>query len=134
MGEFGIVWGGQRFITDRILQGFDDALPVAIFDSLNISPQARPAGIEQHLKNLFTLKIPIQFLPLQDCVDLTVFLIRATIMLQKWLIDVRGVGGAVDVASITRTDGFKPLQVKEIVVEGFLGLGGRDALPLPHRH
>lgn len=62
----------------------------------------------------FNLPIPYQFLPLQDCVDLSIFLVRTTIELQKWMIDIRGVGGVIDVATITRTEGFKYVQRKEI--------------------
>jgi hypothetical protein len=62
-------------------------------------------------------KIPWQFLPLQDLVDLAIFVLRATIMLQKWTVDLRGVGGPIDVATITRTEGFKYIQQKKICGE-----------------
>ncbi len=61
-----------------------------------------------------SVKIPIQFLPLHDCVDLSLFLVKATISLQQWSVGIRGVGGAVDVATITRTGGFTPIQQKSI--------------------
>ena len=86
-----------------------------IYDALNIPQQQRkPAELENELKAKLGLKLPIQFLPLQDCVDFTIFLIRATILLQKWIVDVRGVGGAVDIVTITRTGGVKAVQMKEI--------------------
>jgi|ERR1017187_75542 hypothetical protein len=119
-GQFGIVWGGQKGITDRIIQGFDGAALGVVYDLLGTPPQLRTPNIENQLRAAVGLKIPIQFLPLQDCVDLSIFLIRATILLQRWIIDVRGVGGAVDVATITRTDGFKPIQLKQIVGEKIL--------------
>jgi hypothetical protein len=115
LAEFGMVWGGQRNITDRIVQGFDSALLPVIYDALNI-PQAQrnPAALEVALKTQVQLKMPIQFPPLQDCVDY--FLIRSTILLQKWIIDIRGVGGAIDVVTITR-EGVTPIQLKQIVGE-----------------
>ena len=119
-GQFGIVWGGQRSITDRIIQGFDSAVPPAIYDLLSTPAQQRTPNIENQLKAAVGLKIPVQFLPLQDCVDLSIFLIRATILLQRWTIEIRGVGGAVDVATITRTEGFRPIQLKQIVGEKIL--------------
>jgi hypothetical protein len=61
------------------------------------------------------MPIPYQFLPLQDCVDLAIFLIKTTATLQRWTTDVRGVGGATDVATITRTEGFRAIQEKRIV-------------------
>jgi hypothetical protein len=118
VGEFGMIWGGQRSITDRIVQGFDGAAMPAIYDALSIPQQQRnPIALEAALKGNLMLKIPIQFLPLQDCVDFAIFIIRATILLQKWIVDVRGVGGSVDVATITRVDGFTAVQLKQVVGE-----------------
>ncbi len=114
IGVFGAVWGGQREITDRIVQGFDPNLPIIAQDALGIDPANRNPNLEQELKNKLTLPIPWQFLPLQDCVDLSIFLVRATITMQKWLVDIRGVGGAVDVATVTRTEGFKVVQQKQV--------------------
>jgi hypothetical protein len=68
---------------------------------------------EKVLRGLQT-PIPYQFLPLQDSVDLAIFLIRTTATLQGWVAGVRGVGGAIDVATVTRTDGFKAIQQKTI--------------------
>jgi hypothetical protein len=39
----------------------------------------------------------------------------------RWQIGVRGVGGAIDVATITRTKGFKPVQEKKIRGESYSG-------------
>jgi len=37
--------------------------------------------------------------------------------MQRWIMDVRGVGGAIDVAVITQTDGFIEIQKKKIIGE-----------------
>lgn len=113
-GQFGIVWGGQLQFTTRLLQGFDPHLPAIIQQSLNLS-DTQTAILRDRLVGALSLPIPYQFLPLQDCVDLSIFLIRTTMELQTWLVDVRGVGGAIDVATITRTKGFVPIQEKTIL-------------------
>lgn len=113
-GEFGAVWGGQREFLDRLVNGFDDALPTVVQDLLGIAPANRPADLADKLKEKTATAIPWAFLPLQDCVDLSIFLIRTTTILQTLLVGIRGVGGAVDVATITRTKGFKPVRIKEI--------------------
>ena len=115
-GEFGATWGGQREYADRIMQGFDDALLPTTQAFLGLSDQQRDA-LRQHLRNTHAIKIPYQFLSLQDCVDLAIFLIRTTITAQQWVVDVRGVGGAIDVALITRTRGFQFVQQKETTGE-----------------
>jgi hypothetical protein len=113
-GMFGALWGGQREIVDRIIQGFDPRTADLAQDLLKIPTGQRKTTLSDDLRARLTIAIPWQFLPLQDCVDLSVFLIRATISLQQWLVGVRGVGGAIDVATITRTDGFRAIQVKQI--------------------
>lgn len=115
-GVFGLTWGGQREYIDRLLRGFDDGLPVLTQQFLQL-PDAKRDELKQHLTNSLNSPIPYQFLPLQDCVDLSVFLIRTTMKLQTWLIGVRGVGGAIDVATITRTEGFQPVKLKRITGE-----------------
>jgi hypothetical protein len=40
-----------------------------------------------------------------------------TSVVQGWTIGIRGVGGAVDVATITRTEGFQAIQQKQIRVQ-----------------
>ena len=119
-GQFGATWGGQHQIVSRLMNGFDLLTPQVARDFLHVpvtlaQGQLDPLDIE--LRTRLSARIPWQFLPLQDCVDLSIFLVRATITLQKWTVDVRGVGGAVDVATITRTEGFKHVQQKAIVGE-----------------
>jgi hypothetical protein len=113
-GEFGITWGGQREIVDRLIQGFDGRLGEAI-NKLNLTPEQT-----QLLSPIFAqiqLPIPLQALPLQDCVDLAIFFLRTTITAQKLTVGIRGVGGPIDVATITRQDGLHFIQRKHIVGE-----------------
>lgn len=111
---FGAAWGGQREITDRIMQGFDAQVPSMVQDILGVPPQQRNPALESELRNRLTLHIPFPFLPLQDCVDLAIFFIKTTVTLQKWLVGVRGVGGMVEVATVTRMEGFRAIQRKKI--------------------
>jgi len=46
--------------------------------------------------------------------------VRTTIEAQKLAIDVRGCGGAIEVATITRRDGFKFIQQKKPHGERYL--------------
>jgi 20S proteasome alpha/beta subunit len=54
----------------------------------------------------------------EDHVDLATFFIRTTIDAQKLTVGLRGCGGPIDVATITRRDGFKFISKKEIKVKG----------------
>jgi hypothetical protein len=75
----------------------------------------RTDELEKHLEGMLSSRIPYQFLLLQNCIDLSIFLIRTTMELQTWGVVVPGVGGAIDVATITRTKGFRAVQQKKIV-------------------
>jgi hypothetical protein len=115
--QFGAIWGGQREVTDRLLQGFDPNLPMLIQEQLNTPANDRPKAAEAlafKLREKLQIPIPWQFLPLQDCVDLCICLLRTTITMQKWVVGIRGVGGAIDLATITQSDGFNPVQQKKI--------------------
>lgn len=111
--DFGITWGGQREYTDRIMQGYDWQIIPALQAKLNLT-QPQVQEIETHLQQNFSIRIPYEFLPLQDCVDFSIFLVRTTISIHNWILNVRGVGGSIDVATITRTEGFKFIQNKEV--------------------
>ena len=116
-GQFGAAWGGQRELTDRLLQGFDPTLPMRVQQILNVPAAGQAsaaAALETALRNQLSMPIPYQFLALQDSVDFCIFLLRTTITIQKWIVGVRGVGGAIDLATITRTEGFAAIQQKRV--------------------
>lgn len=116
-GQFGITWGGQHDLVYRLLYGFDVELPEFIRGNLNLTPEQLTA-LKQQMEPRFAAGIPFQFLPLQDSVDLAIFLIQSTISFQKFRTTVvRGVGGPVEVATVTRA-GFKFVSQKTISSKG----------------
>ncbi len=113
-GEFGITWGGQREIVDRLIQGVDGRLAETL-KTLSLSPE-EAHNLSVVLKQI-QMPIPITALPLQDCVDLAIFCIRTTIAAQRLTVGIRGVGGPIDVATITRQQGLQFVQRKHITGE-----------------
>lgn len=119
--DFGINWGGQREVVDRLIQGFDAQLPDLVTNALSLQPE-QVETVKQSLAQL-QLPVPLQAMALQDCVDLAIFFVRTTIGAQKLMVGIRGVGGPIDVATITRQDGLKFVQRKQITGEpGTTGL------------
>lgn len=113
--NFGITWGGQTEQLDRLIRGFDRRLPDSVAKALNLTPAKRKtldAAIAA-----FQMPLPLQAMPLQDCVDLAVFFIRTTIAAQSLTVGVRGVGGPIDVATVTRSRGLEFIQRKRIRVD-----------------
>lgn len=116
-GDFGITWGGQREIVERLLQGYDHRLlgiAKQVLDLDNGSVQKLADGLKQ-----LQMALPLVAMPLQDCVDMAIFFIRSTIMAQQLSLTVRGCGGPIDVAIITRRDGLRFVQRKTIVGERY---------------
>jgi hypothetical protein len=113
--DFGVTFGGQLELTDRILRGYDTRVLAIVRDTLH-TPLGQMQNLEQALRGL-QLTIPYHLLPLQDCIDLAIFLIRTTTTAQNLSIGIRGVGGAIDVAVITKREGLNIIQRKELTGE-----------------
>lgn len=110
--DFGITWGGQREFVDRLVQGFDGRVIDLARSMFNLTPQQ----VSQYAQALGPLQmgLPIQTLPLQNCIDLAIFFIRTTISAQNLSVGIRGVGGPIDVATITRIRGLRFIQQKQL--------------------
>jgi hypothetical protein len=108
--NFGITWGGQSELNCRLLHGYDPAVTGIIKTALNDEEK-----FKQVLEQLKTLEFPIpyQVLPLQDCINLAISMIRSTITFQSLAVGIRGVGGPIDVAIITRNNDLKYVQRKQ---------------------
>lgn len=121
VGVFGLTYGGQREYVERLLRGFDDSLPTQTQQFLQLTDIQRDQ-LKEYLAGKLSSPVPYQFLSLQDCVDLSIFLIKSTIRFQSWLTGVRGVGGVIDVATITRERGFVAIQKKEVQADEYFAL------------
>lgn len=110
--SFGLVWGGQRDLVDRLMQGFDSKLPALLIANLGLNA-AQQTILTNTLQQL-QLPVPLQALPLQDCIDLARFFLTTTISGQRLTVGIRGCGGEIDVAVATRREGFKFLKRKEL--------------------
>ncbi|MBI3649787.1 MAG: hypothetical protein HY231_01925 [Acidobacteria bacterium] len=113
--DFGVTMGGQHELSSRMLKGYDEQLLDIARQSLGLD-LTQLDRLRQALE-ILQLQIPFPVLPLQDCIDLAVFLIKTTSAAQNLSIGVRGVGGAVDLAIITQREGLKIIQQKELVAE-----------------
>lgn len=112
-GEFGMTWGGQLQIASRLIHGYDPDLLGILRETLNLEKK-KVEELKEALQPRLGFKIPYQVLPLQDCVDLATFLIRTTMTAQNLSVGIRGVGGPIEVAIITRTKSLEYVQQKKI--------------------
>jgi hypothetical protein len=109
---FGITWGGQREVVDRLLRGYDHRILEAI--KANLKPTEKQLAALASALDTFQLPLPISAMSLQDCVDLAILFVKTTIETQRLTFGVRGCGGPVDVAVITRSEGLGFVQRKSI--------------------
>ena len=113
ISDFGITWGGQREIVDRLIQGFDVRVIPIISQTLNLNPAQ-----QQQLNNLLVrnlqLPIPLNVMALQDCINLAKLFIRTTIEAQELTIGVRGCGGPIEIAVIKRQEELKYIKHKSV--------------------
>jgi hypothetical protein len=110
--NFGLTWGGQTGVVERIVKGYDGQLTGLVNSDPNLT-QPQKDNLLNSIQSL-TMQIPIAAMSLQDCVNLAIFLIRTTIAAQRLTVGLRGCGGPIDVATITRTEGLRFIQRKEI--------------------
>lgn len=118
--EFGMSWGGETQIVTRLIKGFDPGLIGALQAQGDFDNKELEAVLEEASQNV-SYSIPYEVLPLQDCVNLAILMIRTTIDLQGLAIGPRGVGGKIEVATITRTEGLNFIQKKQLRGESALG-------------
>lgn len=105
----GVNWGGEGEVLQRIMLGFSPL----VFDVLaQVSqPPQSAQQIAEKLAPLFVARAqaPMVFapMPIQDAVDLGRFLVHSAIMFSHFIPGPQVVGGPIEVAAITKHEGFK---------------------------
>ncbi len=117
----GISWGGQGEALQRLVLGFSPT----IFQVLaQVSqPSKQPQEIMQQLGPLLAAhsQVPLVFapMPIQDAIDLGRFLVHTAIMFSRFLPGPQMVGGPVEIAAITKHEGFKWISRKHYYDQEF---------------
>ncbi|SRR6266567_4725370 len=107
--QAGINWGGQTEVLQRMVLGFSSQ----IFDVLGqvSQPPKTAEELKQTLEALLSarLQAPLVFapMPVQDAIDLGRFLVHSAIMFSRFLPGAQVVGGPIEIAAITKHEGFK---------------------------
>ena len=94
--SFGVDWFGLTDAITRIIKGADPRMGAALAERLQIS-------VEEAWQWLGQFEYPIAFegMPLQDAIDLAVYLVEMTIGRYRFAVGAPVCGGEVDVAVIT---------------------------------
>jgi hypothetical protein len=129
-GNSGVLWAGQPDAMNRLILGFSSS----IIDVLKEGGLEEPA-LGQVLESFRTKAqagLVHPAMPVQDAIDLADFLVSTTIGFTKFLPGANTVGGAIDVATVTRHEGFKWIRRKHYYPGNLNPLetdhvGGREA-------
>lgn len=108
--EVGINWGGEGDAVARLLVGFSDLLP-QILESV-VQPQPAAGQLLELLRA--SLQAPLVFapMPIQDAIDLAEWLVHTAIMFSRFKPGVPSVGGPIEIAAITKHEGFRWIKRK----------------------
>jgi hypothetical protein len=119
-----ISWGGQSELLHRMALGFSPGIFNVLADATG-NPQG--PGTSQHLQKtlgpLLTAKLQVSLafapMPIQDAIDLARFLVYSTIMFSRFLPGPQVVGGPIEIAAITKHEGFKWISRKHYYNQEF---------------
>jgi hypothetical protein len=94
--DFGVDWFGLTDAITRLIKGADPRLATVFGQRLETSPDEAWQSLAQ-----FEYPIAFEGMPLQDAIDLAVYLVEMTIGRYRFVVGAPLCGGAVDVAVVT---------------------------------
>lgn len=100
-----IEWGGQPEAINRLLLGYGQALPQALLD-VGLDPGQLQA-LMAHIVQRSQANVLSDAMPTIDAIKLAEFLVETTKKFVQFLPGGNTVGGAVDIATVTKHEGFK---------------------------
>jgi hypothetical protein len=117
-GNFGINWDGQYDALNRLVLGAPTDLEQIAMGWGMQQSDANSLGAFIRQKAQETLAIPT--MPIQDAIDLARYLVEVTIGFTKFSIlkQPKTVGGAIEIAAITKHEGFRWVQRKSFYPAG----------------
>lgn len=107
--ETGVTWNGNPEPITRLLFGFSNLTP-AVLESVGLAEQV-PA-IMAALQAQQVAPLVQAAMPIEDAADLAEFLVDVTVRFVRFMPGADTVGGPVEVAAITKHEGFKWLKRK----------------------
>ena len=105
-----ISWGGQTEAINRLLLGYGQGLPEALL-SAGLPPSDLDACL-RHVASRTQAGLANPAMPTRDAIDLAVFLADTQRQFVRFSIGSNTVGGELDVATVTKHEGFKWIKRK----------------------
>ena len=104
--ESGATWHGEPEAINRLLFGMAGKMPEVLVSNLGVQPNDVQTALNS-IKQECQAPLVIPAMPIQDAIDLSEFLIDLTIKFSKFNVGAPTVGGPIEIAAITKYEGFK---------------------------
>lgn len=104
--DSGVSWSGEPEAINRLMFGIAGQLPNVLVNQLGVQPANVQTAISEIQK---TCQAPLVMpaMPIQDAIDLAEFFVDVTIKFSKFNMGAPTVGGPIEIAAITKHEGFK---------------------------
>lgn len=115
--EFGLRWDGEYEVLDRLVFGLGSGFGTAAVRH-GVPAEQIDALRERLVSDLYELLF-IEAMPIQDAIGLARYLVETTVGFIKYSVSrPKTVGGPVEIAAITKHEGFQWVQRREGWVQG----------------
>lgn len=102
----GVVWNGQPEAVIRLVLGFSPQWVLPVMRHFDI-PEERIVEFADVIKAHSNQPLAFEAMPIQDAIDLAQFLVELSINASRFWPGAQTIGGPVEVAAITKHEGFK---------------------------
>lgn len=109
--ETGLTWNGQPEAITRLYKGFSSMLPDVLSSSGLVDVKNIPKLIE-YIDSNCTIPLSNPVMSIQDNIELAEFLVDLTEKYSKYAPGPQTVGGPIEIAAITKHEGFKWIRRK----------------------
>jgi 20S proteasome alpha/beta subunit len=110
-GASGASWAGEPEPLNRLFTGFSGVLPQVLQQQLKLTPDQTQA-LFSALRPFLQAQLISPAMPLQDAIDLAVFMVELTISWSRFAPGAPSVGGPIEVAAISKHEGFRWIRRK----------------------
>ena len=111
LAESGLTWFGEPEAITRLVLGFGMQLQAVFQTRLGVSGDDLAKAMEIIRREL-AIPLVIPAMPIQDAIDLAEFLVDSTIQFSRFTPGPATVGGPIEIAAITKHEGFKWIKRK----------------------
>lgn len=107
----GVTWNGQPEAISRLLLGHAPGLAQVMHERLGVPEEQLGPALET-IQGMLAMPLVQPAMPFQDAIDLAEFLVDLTIKVSRFAPGAPTVGGPIEVAAISKHEGFKWIRRK----------------------